>query len=406
MRHVVYIAPNFTANAVRFIEALTQLHDIRLHIISQEPAHLLPAWQQSRITIFRQVEDVFHKWTLIRTLKEIQDQFGPVHRILGPNEQLQIPLAEARDALGIEGMDVLTATHFRDKSLMKSLFDENKIPCARHGYATDLDGAIQFAKSCPYPVVVKPVAGAGSQTTFKVHNDSEMKSAFTTLGHTAGSGVIIEEFIQGDEFSLDTFSLNGKILGQTINQYYPTPLEVMSNPLMQWRVVLRKDSQRKSFDDIRAAGKKALDVLGMKTGISHMEWFRRKDGTIAISEIAARPPGAQFTTLISRACDIDVIKAWVLLMVYDEPLQLTIKYAAGAAYLRGQGEGRVMGIDGIEEIRAKYKNIITDIRVPKRGQEKSRSYEGEGFVIVRHVDTDIVESALKDIVENVRVKMG
>ncbi|HJW31609.1 MAG TPA: ATP-grasp domain-containing protein, partial [Saprospiraceae bacterium] len=339
MISVAYVTPNFTPNAVRFIEAFTSLYNIRLIIISQEPVSLLPSWQQSRIAVAKQVQDVLDKWTIIKTLTDLQKSIGPVHRIMGATEQVQVQLAEARLALGVEGMNVETAQNFRDKSRMKTLFDENGIPCARHELVNDHESALAFIRRCPYPAVVKPVAGAGSQTTFKVNNDQDMLAAFTALGHRAAEGVIVEEFIQGEEFSLDTFSLNGKVLGQSINQYLPNPLEVMSTPWIQWRVILRKDSGSKHFEDIRKAGKKALDVLGMKTGISHMEWFRRKDGTIAISEVAARPPGAQFTTLISRACDFDVLKAWVELMIFDKEIEPEIKYSSGAAYLRGQGEG-------------------------------------------------------------------
>jgi len=134
-----------------------------------------------------------------------------------------------------------------------------------------------------------------------------------------------------------------------------------------------------------------------------MEWFRRKDGTIAISEVAARPPGAQFTTIISRACDVDIINAWVRLMIFDEITKPKINYSSGAAYLRGQGSGSVNRVEGIEMIRSKYNDIITDIRVPKQGQEKSASYEGEGYIILRHPDSVVVENALKDIVETVKV---
>ncbi len=403
MNPIAYITPNFTANAVRFIESLVTLHDIRLIIICQESVTLLPSWQQSRISIARQVDDVFDKWTLIKVLTEIQKTTGPVHRILGATEQLQVPMAETREALNIEGMDIDAAMNFRDKARMKVLFTENNIPCAKHALVHDLESAIGFTKICRYPVVAKPVAGAGAQATFRVTNDDEMRNAFSSLGHASAEGVIIEEFILGDEFSLDTFSLNGKILGQTINQYYPTPLEAMSNPWIQWRVVLRKEHNSRSFDDIRKAGKKALDVLGMKTGLSHMEWFRRPDGSIAISEVAARPPGAQFTTLISRACDFDAVRAWARLMVYEEPVSTEIKYCSGAAYLRGLGEGHISHVEGLDQIRAKYADMITDIRIPKPGQQKSQSYEGEGFIILRHHDGDVVEAALKDVVDTVKV---
>ena len=83
----------------------------------------------------------------------------------------------------------------------------------------------------------------------------------------------------------------------------------------------------------------ALKALGMGTGISHMEWFRRNDGSVAISEIAARPPGAQFTTLISYAHDFDMYKAWARLLVFEEFTPPRRDYACGIVFLRGQGTG-------------------------------------------------------------------
>lgn len=406
MLSIAYITPFFTPNAVRFIEALVSFHQVRLAIISQEPVSRLPNWQQSRIATSRQVADVFDKWTLIKTLTDMGKTMGVFHRILGATEQLQVPMAETREALGIEGMNTHTALNFRDKSLMKTLFDEKGIPCARHSRVSFAEEAIDFSRQCPYPLVVKPIAGAGAQTTWRVSSDMEMYAAFEAMGQAVAEGVIIEEFIRGEEFSLDTFSLNGKVLFQTINQYLPTPLEVMSNPWIQWRVILRKDAMSKAFDDIRKAGKKALDALGMKTGLCHTEWFRRSDGSIAISEIAARPPGAQFMTLLSRACDFDAVHAWADLMIHDNFSAPEIKYSAGVAYLRGQGEGRVSHLEGFDEIRAKYNDIITDVRAPKPGQEKALNYEGEGFIIVRHPDPQVVEHALQDIVNSVRVVMG
>lgn len=46
------------------------------------------------------------------------------------------------------------------------------------------------------------------------------------------------------------------------------------------------------------------------------------------------------------------------------------------------------------------------MRIPKPGQKKSQSYEGEGFIILRHQDSKVVESALRDIVETVRVVLA
>ena len=82
----------------------------------------------------------------------------------------------------------------------------------------------------------------------------------------------------------------------------------MENPRIQWRVVLPNDPNDPQYDDIRKVNDRALAALGMDTGLTHLEWFRRNDGSLAVGEVAARPPGAQITTLISRAHEVDFVK--------------------------------------------------------------------------------------------------
>jgi len=79
-----------------------------------------------------------------------------------------------------------------------------------------------------------------------------------------------------------------------------------------------RDVSGPEYQAIHETGPRALAALGMTSGITHMEWFRRRDGSIAISEVAARPPGAQFTTLISYAHDLDLYRAWARVVVHDQ----------------------------------------------------------------------------------------
>jgi hypothetical protein len=124
------------------------------------------------------------------------------------------------------------------------------------------------------------------------------------------------------------------------------------------------------------------------------------------SEVAARPPGAQITTLVSRAHDIDFVLAWVRLMVFgtfDPPER---KFAAGAAFLRGQGQGRVRTVHGWDQVQHELGPMITDARLPAAGATPSPSYEGDGFIIVRHKETRVVEEAVAKIVSLIRVEVG
>ena len=138
--------------------------------------------------------------------------------------------------------------------------------------------------------------------------------------------------------------LDGEVVWHSINHYFPGPLEVLREPWIQWCVLLPREVDAPEYREIRDVAGRALTVLGLRTGLSHMEWFRRPDGGIAISEVGPRPPGAQFTTLISWAHDFDLYTAWARLMVFDEFEPQPRPFAAGAAYLRGQGRGRVRAV--------------------------------------------------------------
>ncbi len=81
------------------------------------------------------------------------------------------------------------------------------------------------------------------------------------------------------------------------------------------------------------------------------------------------------------------------------------KYAVGAAYLRGMGEGRVAQVHGLEEIAQTLGDIVVEAKIPKPGQTPSGSYEGEGYIIVRHPETQVVEEALKKIVSTVHISL-
>lgn len=406
MPFVLFVAPNFTENALRFIRAFAGLPDVTLGLLSEEPMHLLPQELQGQISIHRQLKSVYDPEALTGIAQILAQEFGKVHRIIGAVEQLQVPIAQVRERLGIEGMHVETALNFRDKARMKSLLREAGLPCARHRLVSSITEARAFAQEVGFPLIVKPPDGAGSLSTFKVRSSATLDQALKLLNVNPEQRVLLEEFVVGSEHSFDTFSLNGQHVFHSLTHYYPNPLEVMQEPWIQWQVVLPKEVDARQYDDIRHCAFKTLDVLGMQTGFSHLEWFRRKDGSIAISEVAARPPGAQFPTLISRAHNFDALAAWARLMVFGKFDPPKRKYAAGAAYLRGQGQGRVLAIHGLDLLEKEIGHLVTDVKLPQIGQEAMPSYEGEGYIIIRHPKTAVVRQALQRIVSVARVQLG
>ena len=123
------------------------------------------------------------------------------------------------------------------------------------------------------------------------------------------------------------------------------------------------------------------------------------------SEVGARPPGARFVNLISWAHDFDLFAEWAGLMVHGNFTPRPRPYAAGAAYLRGQGRGRVARIHGLEEVARELGTMVVEAQLPQVGQPSSGTYEGEGYVIVRHPETEAVRDALARIVSSIRVEL-
>jgi biotin carboxylase len=406
MHFVIFAAPWFSENATRFIEATVNQSGVRLAVVSQDPQEYLAPHLRDRVAAHWRVEDIFDPVQLAHAARMLSSRFGPIHRLFGAYEQLQVPLAEAREQLGVEGMSADAAHNFRDKSRMKTVLREAGVPCARHALAHNDEEAWSFAEEVGFPLVLKPPAGAGALSTFRVDEREAFGEALKISAPTPQQPVLIEEFITGEEHSLETISVGGRAVWHSLTHYYPTPLDVLRNPWIQWCLLLPREIDGPRYDDIRHAAGRALEALGMDTGLSHMEWFRRRDGSVAISEVGARPPGAQITTLVSRAHDIDFLHAWARVMVYGEFDPPERRYAAGAAFLRGQGSGRVVAIHGLEQAGRELGELVTDVKLPQVGQTSTGSYEGEGYVLLRHPETAVVKDALLHLISVVRVELG
>ena len=401
---VVFAAPLLSDNAMRMVEAIVTLPGVRLGVITHDPAdalkHLHGSVAHWRVSNILNVDD------LVWATRELEFRKGTVERLFGAYEQLQVPLAQARETLGLPGLSVEAATNFRDKARMKTLLRASGLPCARHRLAPSFDDASAFAEASGFPIVVKPPAGAGAQQTYRVEDLDQLRRALAVQPPSPSNPVLLEEFVRGQEHSFETISIDGQSVWHSLTHYYPTPLHVLENPWIQWCLVLPREVDSPRYDDIRAAGRRALEVLGMSTGLTHMEWFRRGDGSIAISEVAARPPGAQITTLVSRAHDIDFVQAWARVMIFGEFDPPERRYAAGAAFLRGQGDGKVKAVHGWDLVQRELRELITDAKLPEVGTAASSSYEGEGFVLVRHPETTVVEEAVMRIVALMRIELS
>ncbi len=406
MPNVAFVAPFAFDTTLRFVSAAAEHTGGRLALVSQDPLEKFPAELRDRLAAHQRIKNALDPNEIAAGVEAVAAHTGKIDRLLGTLEQLQVPLAEVRERLGIDGMGADAAENFRNKAQMKTVLREAGLPCARHRLIGTVDDAREFVREVGYPIVIKPPAGAGAKATFSVEDDDSLSDALLQVPPHPDRPLLGEEFMQGSEHSFDGVSIDGQLIWNSLTHYLPTPLDAVRNPWIQWCVLLPREVDDPRFDDIRQAAADSLDALGMVTGVSHLEWFRRGDGTIAISEVGARPGGAQISKLISYAHDFDFYRAWARLMIdhtFDPPKR---EYSAGAAFLRGQGRGRVRKIHGLAQAQREIGSLVVESNLPRLGQTPSGSYEGEGFVIIRHRETEVVDKALHRLISLIRVELG
>jgi biotin carboxylase len=404
--NVLLVAPQLSPNTLSCLDALCGL-DIRLGIVTPLSKEQLPERYRRRLDGHYRVGDCGNEAQLTAACQHFQKEWGRVERLIGFLETLQVPLGVARDRCGIPGMGAEVAQNFREKNQMKQVLRQAGLPVARQALLHNLEEGRRFIGQVGYPIVVKPPAGMGSRATMRVRDANELVEALKVLEVSPKNPAQAEEFVTGEEHTFETVSIAGKPVWHSSSYYLPGPLQVLENPWMQYSILLPKERLQPHAEAFRPTNIRALAALGMETGISHMEWFLRADGSPVISEVGARPPGVKQMPMMGLAHGVDFWQAWVELMVLGRWNLPERRFAAGCVFFRGQGKGeRVTAIHGLEEAQERAGKYVVDKLLPQVGQRKNSGYEGEGWALVRAESTAEVVAALKGLLTTVRVELG
>ena len=393
-----FVAPYLLEATARFALSAARVPGVRLGLITTEPAENLSADLRDALAGHWQVGDALDPQQIADAVRGLSGQIGPVERLIGALEQLQVPLAQVRGALGIPGMDEDTAQNVRDKSRMKSVLRSAGIPCARHQLVNRTEEATSFLAEVGLPIVAKPPAGAGAQATYRLDTEEDFASWLRAAQANPAEVWLLEEFLTGPEHTFDSVTVEGNTVWASISDYQPPPLEVLRTPWVQWTVVLprsidspgvRPDQADRPGGPARSRRTDRVHPHGMVRAAR-----RIRGGLRGRRATSGRPAGVHDRLQPRRRLLLDVGRAGAARNL--RPTERV--YATGTAYLRGQGRGRVRTVHGVDEMQRELGHLVVDAKLPRPGQPASTSYEGEGFITVRHEDTAVVRAALDRII--------
>ena len=120
----IFVAPYFLEATLRFIDAVSRLDGVRLALVSTDPAEKLPPGLRHRLAGHWRIDDCLDPDQVVGAVRALADRVGRTERLIGTLEELQVPLAIARERLGIPGLGAEAAANFRDKARMKTVLEK------------------------------------------------------------------------------------------------------------------------------------------------------------------------------------------------------------------------------------------------------------------------------------------
>jgi formate-dependent phosphoribosylglycinamide formyltransferase (GAR transformylase) len=389
--HVVFIEPRFPANQKLFIKALAEI-GAKITAIGEGSKESLDGELKHWLTHYEQVGSVCDEAAVLKALRFIQSR-AAVDRLEATVEAHIMPIAKVREVAGIPGTSVRTAFLCRDKPAMKDVLRKGGIPCAESTGASSVAEVAAFAERVGFPLILKPRDGAGASGAARVSSMAEIEVACRELGlDRPGRSIAVEEFIEGHEGFYDTLTIKGEIAHDFVCHYYPNVLEAMRTRWIspQFVATNRLDSAA-GYQELKAMGAKVVELLGIETSATHMEWFSGPKG-LKFSEIGCRPPGVRAWDLYNVSNDMDLYREWAAAICLGKPIQWkSRRLAAGIIALRPDRDGQIAGYEGLDDIGRAFGPNIIDAHLPPPGtptQPVAAGYMANAWIRLKHENYD------------------
>ena len=384
--NVMMIAPGYPDEMPLFVRGFAR-EGAAVIGIGDQPEHDVPSMTRQHLAAYVRVPSLQDEDECVRVATQWA-RGKHIDRVICLWEPGVLLAARLREALGTPGMTVEECLPFRDKDLMKEKVAAAGIRTPKHKSAKSAQGVRAAIKKIGYPVIIKPIAGAGSMDTYRVNDAAELKAAIAKMGHI--DEVNVEEFIDGEEYTYDTICIDGKIVYSNIGYYRPRPLIARSEEWISPQTLCLRDLDAPHLEGGHEMGHAVLEALNMKTGFTHMEWYRKADGEVVFGEIAVRPAGARTVDLMNFVSDIDLFRGYAEAEVHGRFSQNgERKYNTVNIFKRAQGQGRIQHIEGLENLRARFGRHIVHVDLLPVGAPRRNWIQtliSDGYVCIRHPD--------------------
>lgn len=297
--------------------------------------------------------------------------------------------------LGLIGNSEECTVVSTNKYMMRNKFAECAVPSPRFLRILDEEYKIEDIE---FPVIVKPTDRSGSRGITKVTKRDELDAAIKVArAESFNKEVLVEEYVDGNEYSIETISFNGKHQLLNITQKFTTGsphfIETMHlQPAINLGI---------SIEEVKEVTFKALDALDIRYGASHTELKITPEGQIKVIEIGARMGGDYIGShLVQLSTGYDFLKAIVNVSLGIEPEQYNQEHKAFALVKFIFGE---QDQEQLNEIQQKHSDCLYEIgNIKVTNHPIMSSTDRYGHYMLAIKDKNILDEMLKVLVNENR----
>ena len=303
-------------------------------------------------------------------------------------------VAAVAEQMGLVGIDKDTAVKATNKAEMRKALQKAGVPIPKFFVVSNEEEYKEAVKEFDVPFIVKPADSSGSRGIFEVidiTNAELVKKAYEYCKPYSKVGdVVVEEYMNGPEVSVETLTINGVCHVIQITDKLTTGAPHC--------VEMGHSQPTKHSDEIASRiaeiAKEANKAIGIKNGPSHTEIIVTSQGPKVV-ELGARLGGDNITThLVPLSTGVNMVECCIKIALGEMP-DIKHKWSRGSAirYFE-QHAGIIESIQGID--KAKRIPGIQQISIVHGAGEKITEIESSGsrmgFVIAQSSNA---ESAIK-----------
>ncbi len=271
--------------------------------------------------------------------------------VTSSSEYFAATAAEVATKLGLPGPDPLALARCRHKDRQRAVLAEAGVPVPAYRPVADAAAAAGAAEAIGYPVVVKPTTGSGSvgvrlcpdAAAVRAHAAGLLAGAVDERGRPVPRLVLVERYLTGPEFSVETFDRT--VVAVTRKYLGPEPYFVETGHDVPAQV---PPGDAAALADLALA---ALRALGLGRGAAHTELRMTPNGPVVV-EVNPRLGGGMIPALVRLATGADLVDAVIAGAAGEspEPVARRLGYASIRFVLLDR-PGTVTGLGGLDEAR-------------------------------------------------------